>query len=128
MYGYSGPVTSMVMNRWMMTRYLWHAMMANHGCLIFVMDHRYSLSPAPLLSHPSSGIGGRGRLFAQHAYGDISRFAVSDQLLGAAYLQTLPYVDANRMGFWGWSGGGYLAWFVPPLPLPVFCSLTASAT
>ena len=31
-----------------------------------------------------------------------------DQIEGAKYLATLPYVDRSRVGFWGWSGGGYL--------------------
>jgi len=78
-----------------MTRFLWNSMMANLGCIIFVMDHR--------------GTAGRGRRFAQFAYGDIGKYAVADQLEGVNYLKSLPYVDGARIGFWGWSGGGYLA-------------------
>lgn len=55
------------------------------------------------------GIGGRGLKFAEWAYGDISKYAVEDQLAGAKYLQSLSYVDGTRLGFWGWSGGGFLA-------------------
>jgi dipeptidyl-peptidase-4 len=31
---------------------------------------------------------------------------VKDQVEGAKYLASLPYVDKNRIGIWGWSGGG----------------------
>jgi dipeptidyl-peptidase-4 len=39
---------------------------------------------------------------------DLSKWAVNDQIEGAKFLGTLPYVDTERIGFWGWSGGGYL--------------------
>jgi dipeptidyl-peptidase-4 len=29
------------------------------------------------------------------------------QLAGVDYLKSLPWVDASRIGLWGWSGGGY---------------------
>ena len=37
-----------------------------------------------------------------------AKWAVHDQLEGVEYLKSLPYVDSDRLGFWGWSGGGYL--------------------
>jgi dipeptidyl-peptidase-4 len=30
-------------------------------------------------------------------------------LIGVKYLSTLPYIDTNNIGFWGWSGGGYMS-------------------
>ncbi|RAK56675.1 S9 family peptidase [Phenylobacterium deserti] len=33
---------------------------------------------------------------------------VQDQVAGARYLQTLPYVDAGKIGVTGWSYGGYM--------------------
>ncbi|WP_374470452.1 DPP IV N-terminal domain-containing protein [Phenylobacterium sp.] len=38
----------------------------------------------------------------------LGQIEVDDQLAGARYLQTLPYVDAGRIGVTGWSYGGYM--------------------
>lgn len=93
-YGYGGPGSQMVVNQWGDVRALWHHYMTEQGYIIFCVDNR--------------GTGGRGKAFKNLAYGDLSKWAVGDQIEGAKYLATLPYVDAKRIGFWGWSGGGYL--------------------
>ncbi|MCH7664119.1 MAG: S9 family peptidase, partial [Chloroflexi bacterium] len=101
-YGYGGPGSQMVVNRWATgsrsyhykQRILWSQLLTEKGYLIFCVDNR--------------GTGGRGKRFKDLAYGDLSKWAVHDQIEGAKYLQALPYVDAERIGFWGWSGGGYL--------------------
>ena len=94
-YGYGGPGSQVVVNRWSGKRHLWHQLMTQKGYLVFSIDNR--------------GTGARGKAFKNLAYGDISKWAVEDHIEGAKYLATLPYVDASRIGFWGWSGGGYLA-------------------
>lgn len=101
-FGYGGPGSQMVINRWGMggafrhlQRTLWHQMMTEKGYIIFTVDNR--------------GTGGRGKAFKNLAYLDLSKWSVHDQVEGAKYLAGLPYVDAKRIGFWGWSGGGYLA-------------------
>ena len=93
-YGYGGPTSQTVVNRWGGTRELWHQYMAQNGYIIFCVDNR--------------GTGGRGKEFKDLAYGDLSKWAVHDQIEGAKFLSSLPYVDTDRIGFWGWSGGGYL--------------------
>ncbi len=100
-YGYGGPGSQTVTNQWAggeafhsLQRTLWHQFMTDNGYIIFSLDNR--------------GTGGRGKAFKNLAYGDISKWAVEDQIEGAKYLAGLPYVDASRIGFWGWSGGGYL--------------------
>ncbi len=93
-YGYGGPASQIVLNRWGGNRTLWHQYMTEQGYIVFCVDNR--------------GTGGRGKAFKNLAYGDLSKWAVHDQIEGAKYLATLPYVDADRLGFWGWSGGGYL--------------------
>ena len=100
-FGYGGPGSQMVLDRWgaggafrHFQRILWHQYMTERGYLIFCVDNR--------------GTGGKGKTFKNLAYGDISKWAVNDQIEGAKYLAGLPYVDASRIGFWGWSGGGYL--------------------
>ena len=93
-YGYGGPGSQMVVDRWGSTRTFWHQYMTEHGYIVFCVDNR--------------GTGGRGKAFKNLSYLDLGKWSVHDQIEGAKYLSTLPYVDASRLGFWGWSGGGYL--------------------
>jgi len=94
-YGYGGPGSQRVVNRWYRyPRNLWHQFMTGKGYIIFSVDNR--------------GTGGKGKAFKNLSYGDLSKWAVNDQIEGARYLATLAYVDPSRIGFWGWSGGGYL--------------------
>jgi len=93
-YGYGGPGSQMVVDQWGGSRTLWHQFMTEHGFIIFCIDNR--------------GTGGRGKAFKDLVYHDLGNWAVHDQIEGAKYLASLPYVDASRLGFWGWSGGGYL--------------------
>lgn len=93
-FGYGGPGSQMVVNRWGGSRQMWHQLMTEKGYIVFCLDNR--------------GTGGRGKAFKNLAYGDLSKWSVHDQIEGAKYLRSLPYVDGERIGFWGWSGGGYL--------------------
>ncbi|HKI79079.1 MAG TPA: S9 family peptidase [Ignavibacteriaceae bacterium] len=93
-YGYGGPGSQMVVDRWGGTRTFWHQYMTEQGYIVFCVDNR--------------GTGGRGKAFKDISYGDLGKWSVHDQVEGAKYLATLPYVDSSRLGFWGWSGGGYL--------------------
>ncbi|MCG3118733.1 MAG: Dipeptidyl aminopeptidase 4 [bacterium] len=94
MFCYSGPGAQHVVNRWETRRYLWHDLMTEKGFIIFCIDSR--------------GTGGRGKKFKNLAYGDLGKWSTHDQIEGAKYLGSLPYVDAARIGIWGHSGGGYL--------------------
>jgi dipeptidyl-peptidase-4 len=69
-------------------------MMAEKGFIIFTVDNR--------------GTGGRGKSFKNLMYKDLSKWVVNDHIEAAKVLSTLPYVDSNRIGAWGWSGGGTL--------------------
>ncbi len=93
-YGYGGPGSQNVVNRWGSDKSKWHQYMSEQGYLIFGLDNR--------------GTGGRGKAFKNLAYGDLSKWSIYDQIEGAKYLSSLPFVDKDRLGFWGWSGGGYL--------------------
>ncbi|QIB64135.1 S9 family peptidase [Kineobactrum salinum] len=98
-YDYGNAGSQVVVNRWGTQRGpqqdLWHRFMAQQGYVIFAMDNRTTT--------------GRGKAAKNLTYGHYAKYAVLDQLQGAAYLKSLPWVDADRLGFWGWSGGGYLA-------------------
>ncbi len=94
-YGYSGPASQLVRNSWGRTRSrLWYTLLTQKGYIIFTLDQR--------------GTGGRGKAFKNLAYGDIGKYMLKDHIEGVKYLRSLPYVDGDRIGIWGWSGGGYL--------------------
>lgn len=98
-YAYGNAGSQIVVNRWGTQRGpnqdLWHRYMAQQGYVIFAMDNRTTT--------------GRGKAAKNLTYGHYGKYAVLDELQGVNYLKTLPWVDAQRIGFWGWSGGGYLA-------------------
>ena len=101
-FGYGGPGSQQVVDRWGSGKsagfsrdFLWHNYLLQHGYLIFCIDNR--------------GTGGRGKSFKNLVYGDLGKWSVHDQIEGKNYLSSLPFVDGKRIGFWGWSGGGYLA-------------------
>lgn len=97
-FGYGNAGSQMVVDTWGserdMRRDIWHRYMAEQGYIIFSMDNRTT--------------AGRGKKAKNLTYGEYGKWAVLDQLQGRHFLETLPYVDADRVGFWGWSGGGYL--------------------
>ena len=55
------------------------------------------------------GTGGRGESFKKQTYRNLGRLETEDQLSFARYMAALPYVDAERIGIYGWSYGGFMA-------------------
>lgn len=93
-YTYGGPGSQIVVNRWTGARwYYWHQLLANEGMIIVGVDNR--------------GTGGRGRAWKHKVYYRLGTLEPEDQVAAARYFQSLPYVDAGRIGIWGWSYGGY---------------------
>lgn len=95
MFQYSGPGSNQVENAWGGGNYAWHQMLTQQGYVIAVVDGR--------------GTGKRGRDFKHVTYGQLGKLEALDQIETAKYLKTLPYVDAGRIGIWGWSFGGYMS-------------------
>jgi dipeptidyl-peptidase-4 len=93
-YTYGGPHAQVALNAWGGPTFLWHEVMARKGYIIFALDNR--------------GSAGRGHLFEEPIHFRFGAQELSDQRDGAAYLKSLPYVDANRIGIWGWSYGGHM--------------------
>jgi dipeptidyl-peptidase 4 len=67
--------------------------LAEMGYVVMTMDNRGT--PCP-----------RGREWRKSCYRQLGRINIRDQAMGAKELLKLPYVDAERIGVWGWSGGG----------------------
>ena len=91
---YGGPGVQIIRNAWGGSTFLWHELMAEKGYIIFSLDNR--------------GSAGRGHLFEEPIHFRLGAQELSDQLDGVAYLKTLPYVEASRIGIWGWSYGGHM--------------------
>ena len=60
-----------------------------------------------VVSVDGRGTGGRGSDFEKCTYLSLGVKEARDQVETALYLSTLPYVDAQNIGLWGWSFGGY---------------------
>jgi dipeptidyl-peptidase-4 len=93
-YLYNGPHSQLVTNTWMAGGELWYQYMAQKGFMVFTVDGR--------------GTDYRGRAFSQATHRQLGTKEMEDQLSGVAYLKSLPYVDANRLGVHGWSFGGFM--------------------
>ena len=107
---YSGPNSQEVLNRWEVgfDQYL-----ASRGVVVACVDGR--------------GTGGRGREFRKCTYGQLGKLEVEDQIAAAKYLQAKPWVDAERVGIWGWSYGGYMSTLCLLRGADVFCMAVAVA-
>jgi dipeptidyl-peptidase-4 len=94
-FTYGGPHAQVVLNAWSRSAiFLWHQMMAQKGYIIFSLDNR--------------GSAGRGHGFEAPLHLRLGAQELADQRDGAAWLREQPYVDANRLGIWGWSYGGHM--------------------
>jgi dipeptidyl-peptidase 4 len=96
---YGGPGVQNVTNSW--GRY-YDQYLAQRGYIVFTLDNR--------------GSGERGVAFETPLHLRMGQVEVADQVRGVEYLRTLPYVDARRVGIFGWSYGGYMT---------LMCLLTA---
>lgn len=95
MFQYSGPGSQQVANRWGDQRLLWHKSLANQGYIIACVDGR--------------GTGFKGAEFKKSTYLNLVKYESLDQIAAAKHFGSLPYVDENRIGIWGWSFGGHMA-------------------
>ncbi|MDP2058772.1 MAG: prolyl oligopeptidase family serine peptidase, partial [Flavobacteriaceae bacterium] len=95
MYQYSGPGSQMVSNTWNGTNDYWYYMLAQQGYIVACVDGR--------------GTGMRGADFKKMTYKELGKYEVEDQINAAVELGKKPYVDASRIGIWGWSYGGFMA-------------------
>ncbi|WP_237274583.1 S9 family peptidase [Tenacibaculum ovolyticum] len=95
MYQYSGPGSQNVKNSWNGANDYWHQMLAQDGYIVVCVDGR--------------GTGFKGRDFKKVTYMNLVKHETEDQIAVAKKLADLPYVDAKRIGIWGWSFGGHMS-------------------
>jgi dipeptidyl-peptidase-4 len=94
MYHYGGPGSQTVQDAAAAhpVRDLWHQRQAQRGYVVFNLDNRASRY--------------FGKLGAEKLHRRFGELELADQQAGVAYLSSLDWVDADRIGLWGWSGGG----------------------
>lgn len=113
MYAYNGPGHQLAVDRWMGSNYYYYQVLANKGYIIFCADGR--------------GTGFKGEAFKKCTYLNLGKLEIEDQIYLAKSLGKLSYVDATRIGFWGWSFGGYMASLAISKGADVFKSTIAVA-
>lgn len=95
MYQYSGPGSQEVANRWNGTNDYWYQMLAQQGYIVVCVDGR--------------GTGFKGADFKKSTYMNLVKYETEDQIAAAKQLGQLPFIDADRIGIWGWSFGGHMS-------------------
>ena len=95
MFQYSGPGSQQVMNQFSGRDFWWYQMLAQKGYIIVCVD--------------GTGTGFRGEEFKKKTYLQLGKYESDDQIAAAKYFAKQPYIDASRIGIWGWSYGGYMS-------------------
>lgn len=95
MFAYNGPGSNECNNAWETFDFWWHSLLNQEGYMVVCVDGRGTL--------------GRGREFKHCTYMQLGKLETLDQIDAAKYVGSLPYVDKSRIGFQGWSYGGYMA-------------------
>lgn len=88
---YGGPHAQHVARKW---GNLFDQYMAQQGFVVFRLDNRGSFR--------------RERAFTDAIHGDLGKHEVEDQLTGIEWLGKQSFVDAKRIGVFGWSYGGFM--------------------
>jgi dipeptidyl-peptidase-4 len=92
---YSGPGSQSVSNIWNAANDYWYQHLAEKGYIVVCVDGR--------------GTGLKGADFKKVTYKELGKYEVEDQIESAKELGKRSYVDANEIGIWGWSYGGFMS-------------------
>ena len=95
MYQYSGPGSQQVNNDWNNSDDYWFASLTQQGYIVACIDGR--------------GTGFKGADFKKVTQKELGKYEVQDQIDAAKVIGAYPYVDAARIGIFGWSYGGFMA-------------------
>jgi dipeptidyl-peptidase-4 len=91
---YGGPGNNTVSDSWGGTGMLWQEMLAQEGYIIVSCDPRGTMY--------------RGKEFKHSTYMQLGKLETEDFIDFAKHLQSMTYVDGERIGIQGWSYGGYM--------------------
>ena len=93
-YVYGEPHAQTVLDAWDVAQADYHRVVADLGYLVVSIDNR--VTPAP-----------KGAAWRRAIFGSLGPLSTEEQAAAVeALTRTRPYVDASRVGIWGWSGGG----------------------
>ena len=93
-YVYGEPAGQTVADRWGGETWLFHRILSHDGYVVMSVDNRGT--PAP-----------RGRAWRKVIYGTVGVLSSKEQAAGLQSLERkFSFIDASRVGVWGWSGGG----------------------
>ena len=95
MYQYSGPGSQQVNNDWNNSDDYWFASLTQQGYIVACVDGR--------------GTGFKGADFKKVTQKELGKYEVQDQIDAAKLIGAYSYVDAARIGIFGWSYGGFMA-------------------
>ena len=95
MYQYSGPGSQQVSNAWDGRNTIWFNLLAQKGYIVLCVDGR--------------GTGYRGTKYKKATYKNLGKYEIEDQIAAAQWIGSQSFVDAGRIGIFGWSFGGYMA-------------------
>lgn len=95
LFQYSGPGSQQVANQWLGSNDYWHMMLAQQGVLVACVDGR--------------GTGFKGAAFKKVTQKELGKYEVEDQIDAAKEFGKYAYIDASRIGIWGWSYGGFMS-------------------
>jgi dipeptidyl-peptidase-4 len=93
-HAYGGPHSPVVKNAWGGTTYLFHQLLAQRGVVVWMCDNRTA--------------SGKGAVSAWPMYRNFGELELRDVEDGLDWLGRQGWVDPDRIGINGWSGGGYL--------------------
>ncbi|MDP5028038.1 MAG: S9 family peptidase, partial [Flavobacterium sp.] len=95
MFQYSGPGSQQVANQWNGINDFWFMMLAQQGYIVACVDGR--------------GTGFKGAAFKKCTQKELGKYEVEDQIDAAKVIGKYNYVDASRIGIFGWSYGGFMS-------------------
>lgn len=91
---YGGPGSQTVLNSWGY-RDGWNQLFAQNDIIVVSVDNR--------------GTGFKGEEFRKVTYQELGKYETIDQIEAAKYFESLPYVDKDKIGIFGWSYGGFMS-------------------
>lgn len=93
-YVYGGSHAQLVTNKWLGGAGYFDIYMAQQGYVVFTLDNR--------------GSDARGKRFCDVNHRNLGVNEMADQMKGVEFLKSKSFVDADKIGVFGWSFGGFM--------------------